>query len=175
MTRSVHSHRHNALTIPLTVLLHCSITNILTQNIRRIFVEKARIAKIKYTPVEVLVSQKKNSFSYHQILTCHNRPSKSFHSSQGRSNTPRLLWSVQSPEFLYRKRPDEQNPDLVYLWSVQSPESLYRRRPDEQNPNLVYLHRKKNNHLKRGEDQIKKQKTPQSSYSINSSFRVIVR
>ena len=27
MTRSVHSHRHDALTVPLTVLLHCSITN----------------------------------------------------------------------------------------------------------------------------------------------------
>ena len=153
------------------------------QNIRRIFVEKARIAKIKYAPIEVLVSQKKkfiflppkNLFSYHHILTCHNRPSKGFHSSQGRSNTPRLLWSVQSPEFLYRKRPDEQNPNLVYLWSVQSSEFLYRRRPDEQNPNLVYLHRKKNNHLKRGEDQIKKQNTPQRSYSISSSFRVIVR
>ena len=27
MTRSVHSHRHDALTVPLMVLLHCSITN----------------------------------------------------------------------------------------------------------------------------------------------------
>ena len=57
----------------------------------------------------------KDLFTYHHILTCHNWPSYGFHSSLGRSNTPRLLWSVQSPEFLYRRRPDEQNPSLVYL------------------------------------------------------------
>ena len=35
--------------------------------------------------------------------------------------------------------------------------------------------KRKNNHLKRGKDQIKKQNTPQRSYSISSFFRVIVR
>ena len=94
MTRSVHSHRHDALTVSL-YNNNCTKSNILL----------LRSSCLK----------KKSSFAYHHILTCHNTPSKVFHSSLGRSNTPRLLWSVQSPEFLYRRRPDEQNPNLVYL------------------------------------------------------------
>ena len=40
---------------------------------------------------------------------------------------------------------------------------------------FICIAKGKNDHLKRGEDQTKKQNTPQRSYSISSSFRVIVR
>ena len=40
---------------------------------------------------------------------------------------------------------------------------------------FICIGKGKNNHLERGEDQTKKQNTPQRSYSISSSFRVIVR
>ena len=37
---------------------------------------------------------------------------------------------------------------------------------------FIYIGRGKNNHLERGEDQTKRQNTPQRSDSISSSFRV---
>ena len=40
---------------------------------------------------------------------------------------------------------------------------------------FVYIGKGKKNHLKRGEDQTKKQNTPQRPYSICSSSRVIIR
>ena len=40
---------------------------------------------------------------------------------------------------------------------------------------FICIGKEKNNHLERGEDQTKKQNTSQRSYSISSSFRVIIR
>ena len=69
------------------------IKNIILLAKTRTFQEQ--LLQVKNTPVIVLVS-KKNSFSYHPIFTCHNRPSKGFHSSQGCSNTHDLVRAFKS-------------------------------------------------------------------------------
>ena len=50
--------------------------------------------------------------TYRRQLSCHNRLLKGFRSSRGRSSTPRLLWSTQSPGCAYKRHSDDRNTNL---------------------------------------------------------------
>ena len=65
----------------------------------------------------LLRSGKCNSFStlsYLRQLSCHRRPLKGFHSSRGRSSTPRLLWILLSPGCAYRNAQVDRNTNLQF-------------------------------------------------------------
>ena len=51
----------------------------------------------------------KLSITYHRQLSCHNRLLRGFRSSRGRSSTPHLLWSTQSPGCSYKSHLDDRN------------------------------------------------------------------
>ena len=55
------------------------------------------------------------SSSYLHQLSCHSKPWRGFHSSQGRSSTRRLLWGLPSPECPYRSEQADWNKNLLQL------------------------------------------------------------
>ena len=69
---------------------------------------------IPFTEADVKQVSLKTSFlTYLRQLSYHRRPLKGFHSSQGRSSTPRLLWSLQSPGCPYMNEQADGNTNLL--------------------------------------------------------------
>ena len=131
MTRSVHSHRHDALTVSL-YNNNCTRSNILL--LRSSCLKK----------------------KVHSLTTI------SWHVTIDLQRFSTLLWV---------------DPILPVSFGVSRVQNFFtgEGRMSRIPTSFTCIGKGKNNHLERGEDQTKKQNTPQKSSSISSSFCVIIR
>ena len=202
MTRSVYSQRHDALTVPLrsyyTVQLqiwrlHCPISAQISRlMITNQFQEFCSRFDSKHK--KDICRESKNSQD--QIYSCwsprvskkkiHFLTTMSWHVTIDPQRVSTLLrvdpilpvsFGVSRVQNFFTGKGRMSRIPTSFTFGVSRVQNFFtgEGRMSRIPTSFTCIGKGKNNHLKRGEDQTKKQNTPQRSYSISSSFRVIVR